>query len=478
MNHIRRMLPKNRFARGVSLLVGGTASGHLVTVLSAPILTRLYHPEDFGLLAVFAALMSIISVISSLRYQSAIMLPENEEEANALFLLSLLIIVVMVTLTAIPVALFPEKIASLLNAPALADYLYLVPVGIFFIGVFHAVNVLAIRNKEFTALAKTKLSQSVATIMIQLAGSPFGTLALLTGQVAGHATGSLSIMFRILRGRWQQLVSIKPSTILMVARRYKRFPLFETWTALFNTVGAQLPSILFAILFSPAVAGIYALATRVLSAPMQLLGQAIADVFFSNATQASREGRLGELAAMIHSRLAHIVMPPVLILLVDGPEIFAHVFGPKWQQAGVFAQWFAPWLYLVLITSPLTSVFTVMNKLGTGLMFESMTLVVRIVAIIAGAYVGDVITAVAFLAVGSMVCRASMLVCLIRISGNKWSAIWQPPVNALLWSIPLGSPIILSKMWGLENAFWFLALGTAMVFIFVRYVCLVKEAWA
>ena len=37
---VRRVLPKNSFARGVSVLVGGTAGAQLLTVLAAPLLTR------------------------------------------------------------------------------------------------------------------------------------------------------------------------------------------------------------------------------------------------------------------------------------------------------------------------------------------------------------------------------------------------------------------------------------------------------
>ena len=40
-NAIRGILPKNAFARGVSVLVGGTAGAQLISVLAAPLLTRL-----------------------------------------------------------------------------------------------------------------------------------------------------------------------------------------------------------------------------------------------------------------------------------------------------------------------------------------------------------------------------------------------------------------------------------------------------
>ncbi len=69
----RRLLSKgrfkSRFVRSVPLLVNGTVGAQLIMVLAAPVLTRLYMPQDLGLLAVFASLLSLISVVASLRYE-------------------------------------------------------------------------------------------------------------------------------------------------------------------------------------------------------------------------------------------------------------------------------------------------------------------------------------------------------------------------------------------------------------------------
>jgi O-antigen/teichoic acid export membrane protein len=51
---LKKALPKNAFARGVSVLVGGTVGAQALMVLASPLLTRLYTPEDFGLLVVYA----------------------------------------------------------------------------------------------------------------------------------------------------------------------------------------------------------------------------------------------------------------------------------------------------------------------------------------------------------------------------------------------------------------------------------------
>ena len=68
-NWLQRFKPKSAFARGVGVLVGGTAGAQALMVLAAPLLTRLYSPEDFGLLAVYSGLLAICTVIAGLRYE-------------------------------------------------------------------------------------------------------------------------------------------------------------------------------------------------------------------------------------------------------------------------------------------------------------------------------------------------------------------------------------------------------------------------
>ena len=99
---VQRILPKSRFARSASLLAGGAVAGQAIIVAASPILTRLYSPEDFGVLAVFASLLSILSIVASLRYQLAIPLPKTDEEAANVTVLSLAVVAVSYTHLTLP----------------------------------------------------------------------------------------------------------------------------------------------------------------------------------------------------------------------------------------------------------------------------------------------------------------------------------------------------------------------------------------
>lgn len=370
-----RLLPKGQFARGVSVLVGGTAVSQLLTVLAIPLITRLYTPEDFGILAAFTAFLAFFTVVSAARYDLTLPLPEKDEDAASLLVLGAGIVAVVTILSAIVFLTWPDEIATSINAPELSKYMWLLPVSIFFGGMYQLVSRWAVRTKEFKSIAKTKVTQTVSLLIVQLGGYTLGPVALLLGHASGQGAGAGSLARSALKR--QELKSASLRNIFEQSVRYKQFPIYSTWTALFNTASLQLAPLIFITLFGGAVAGLYALTLRVLSMPISLIGNAIGSVFLSTAPQAHREGRLAILVKELHGKLTLAGALPLMVLLFFGPELFALVFGESWRQAGVYAQWMAPWIYLQFQWSPLSILTTVLELQREALFAQIFTFLSR-----------------------------------------------------------------------------------------------------
>ncbi len=336
-----RLLPENQFTRTVSVLVGGTVGSQLLMVLAAPLLTRLYSPDDFGLLAVYAGLLGMQTVLASLRYELAIPLPEDDQHAVHLVVLSLIVVMGMSVLSGVIVLSTGDTISRVLHVSGLRDYLWLLPVGMLLAGIYQVFYYWALRTKQFQTIARTRIRQALTTLAIQLSCFKIGGVALLIGQAGGQGMGSISLAKSALSRPEFRKISWKD--IRWVAWRYRHFPIFSTWGGIFNAAGSQLPLLMFAALFSTSAAGFYALAQRVLAMPMTVVGQAIGNVFFSKAAEAYREGSLDKLVQSVHDKLAQIAMPPAMVMIMTGPELFIAVFGAKWAQSGEFARWMAPW---------------------------------------------------------------------------------------------------------------------------------------
>ena len=186
---VRVTLPRGRLARSVAVLAGGTALGQAITVLASPILTRLYAPEDFGVLAVYSSILGILSVIASWRYELAIPLPEQDEDAVNLVALSLGIVVLMSMVVGLGAWLLGEHVVQWLNAPGLQPYLWLLPVGTLLVGSYQIFNYWAVRKQAFGAIARTKLYQGLGAALTQVASGflKSGPLGLIVGQIVGQS---------------------------------------------------------------------------------------------------------------------------------------------------------------------------------------------------------------------------------------------------------------------------------------------------
>lgn len=464
---MKNILPKSSFARGVGVLAGGTTGAQVLLIIAAPLLTRLYTPEEFGVLAVYTGLLALLSVVASLRYEIAIPLPECHTEACNLLILSFLTVIFISLFTGFLVLFWADELAMALGAPQLARYFWLLPIGVFLSGIYNVLNYWAVRMKAFSDIAATRINQAVATLAIQLIGFKLGSLALLLGQAVGRGVGSVRLLRSFAREGEYKNWSWKG--VRQMAVEHKRLPFFSTWSALFNTAGIQLPPLMLAIYFGSSSAGLYSLAHRILALPMAVLGGAVAKVFFGNASEAHRGGHLKELVRKTHAALVGIAMPVSLTLVLAAPDLFSMIFGEEWKQAGEFAQWMAPWLYLVFITSPLTALFTIMKKEQQLMFFEASLLLLRVGAIILGARFGGILGSIILFSLVSAFSRVGILLWICFKSGNTLRSFLHPTassfIKSLLCLLPLGSALSLT-----EDLLWMItSLVTSLLLLMLYY---------
>ncbi len=458
----------------MSILAGGTVASQVLLFAAAPILTRLYSPDDFGLLAIYAALLGIGGVVVSLRYQLAIPLPESDQDAAWVALAAMAGVIGTVLVSTAVVVLFRAPIAQGLGAPELGAFLWLLPVGLLALGTYQVFKYWAIRKQEFGPIARSKITQSVTAIAIQLGLFSFGPFALLLGQAAGHGAGGGRLMRSARVNSGHLFRNTAPRDIWTAAVRYRRFPLYSTWGAVFNKAGSQLPPILFASLFSPAAAGIYFLTHRVLALPMQVIGRAISDVFIARAARARYDGDLARLIKVAHNRLTYIAIPPTILLILVGPDLFALVFGSAWREAGLFARWMAPWICLVFVTSPLTSVFSVLERQGQEMLFQFALLAGRVGALFIGYRIGTLEAAVAMFAGVSALYWLVLLSWIISATGNQWQTAARSTGDAIIWAAPIFVPLVTVLMFGGEGVAWILGLSATGFVGGLRYYSLVR----
>ncbi len=456
----RRLRPSSGFVRSVSVLASGTAAAQVIVVLASPLLTRLYTPDDFGVLAVFTAVLGLLSVVASLRYQLAIPLPDSEDDALAVAALGLLIVLGMALSSALVVALMGERIAFWFNTPALAPYVWLVPVGLFLTGVYQVLKYWAIRAEAYPLIARTRLTQATGMVGVQILGHGLGPVALLLGRVVGQSAGILSLTRSAFAPRLRRVALLRPAQLGAVGRHFRKFPLLSTWTGLSSSAGVNLPPLLIAMLLGAAPAGIYALTHRVLSQPMTVIGKAVGDVFYRRAVGAYAQGDLGRTVETVYATLVALCLPPAVTVFLVAPTAFEWIFGADWAVAGEVARWMMPWLFCQLVVGPSTRLYPILNKHGIALRFQLGFMFSGIVCVwVGGAVLDSLILAVVLLSTVNAAIYLARIAATYALVGLKPSrSLW-----ILTKSFPaaIGCNLPLLGLWIIEEDIQFLSVHSA-----------------
>lgn len=343
---LRDGLAARPFLRNVSIMLTGAAGGQMISLLLAPVLTRLYTPQQFGILSVYLAGLTMITVVASLRYELALPLVRRGSDAinlMAVCLCALLATTILVGLAvfAIPTHRVQELWPVPLTPGQLLLYRWLVVLGYAGLGGYYIALQLATRAGDFPAIAKTRLAQGMvgpgSQIALALLGA--GTPGLLAGSVLGQSAGTLGLFGGVLsriRG-WRRLLSGRRMRHL--AGRYIRFPLISSWAALIDAAGSsQLLYLLVSLAYAPHIAGFIFLVERVVSRPLALVGTSILQVYIGEAGKiaVTDPARLLRRFRQVVSRQFLLALAWVAAANIAATFAFALVFGPEWQEGVIY----------------------------------------------------------------------------------------------------------------------------------------------
>jgi lipopolysaccharide exporter len=375
-------IQKLTLSRVVSMAVG---------VMIAPVLSRLYEPSHFGVVALVTSVAGILSVFAGFGYAQAIPLSENRTETGGLIRICL----ITTALLALPVGLIvvsqSRLLGDLLREPEVGRLAWAVPALFVLNGLIKPGSYTLARDRRYGLLAVFNLLSQNAPRFTQLAlGWLVGASALhlLIGSLVGASLSGLLALFVIVRILSRRGGEARAS-LKDVARRHAQFPRIQLWNTALNTVSVSLPLLLIGGLFDSATAGYYSFSRRLLVLPMTLLGVSVAQAFYPEAAREWREnGTMGSAIERTVRLLARTGIFPMIAIFMLGPLLYTTVFSEKWHEAGVYSQIIAPWLIMVLVTSPISTVFLVAGRAGTLLTYNVVLLLARSGALLLGSWVG------------------------------------------------------------------------------------------
>lgn len=443
---LKQRLPSEGLARNVMVLAGGTAVAQAITLVMSPVLTRLFTPADFGVLAVFSSALAVFSNVAAWRYEQAIPLPDDDQHSIHVVVLSAVVLACMGALTGFVVFTWPEAIVMVLGETGIAPYLGLLPLSLTGLGAYQIAMHWATRTRAYSLIARTKLTQQVwgQIITVPLGFLRIGAFGLLVGYVASQFIGVWSLTSLVLMNG-KLLRRINGRDLVRAAIRFRKFPLVSTWAGLVNVVGLQLPVIYLSQTFSAGVVGHYSMANRVLGLPSALVGQAVAQVFYPHAVRIHEPDTLRRTAERLAVALFSLGLPVFAVMLAVGPQLFRVAFGNEWATAGVYAQILSPWFSVLLVSSPLSTLSLVKERQGLSFMVTVYELVLRLALMwLGGNVLGSSTWAVGMLSLAGCIISVVSISIMLRLIGCEFGRVFLPaawslvpvlPVALLLWVV-------------------------------------------
>jgi len=360
---IRRVV-ENKTFRGVALIGGGTAVGQAIMVAATPIVSRLYGPHAYGAFAIFSSILGIASCFVSFRFESAIPLPEQDEEARDLLVLSLTLALLFVGVTGLAFLVWHMFTKANSHGPLFGLLAWTLPLGMLSIGCYDSLGYWAIRKRLYRNISAYRVNQSIASVGTQIILHrlpPLG-LGLILAYTVGQAFG-LRPLFLAFRNSSPKVPLPSMARLVSIGRKYWNLSVYGSATAIITNIGDSLPSLLLAKAFGLDMAGIYLMAYRVFSLPTQMVGGAVSQVFTGEASERLRKDpRL--VLDYFHSvhRNMRWIGGVILVLGAISPLVLPWVLGANWHAAGVAAAILAPMAAADITVRPLYNITVIGNR--------------------------------------------------------------------------------------------------------------------
>ena len=385
-------ITESPFFRNVMVVASGTAGAQAISMVFSPFITRLYGPENYGIMGTFMASLTMLAPLAAMGYPTAIVLPKEESTAARLIKLSIWVALGTTAMLLVALLVAGNQIARLTNVSALGNYIYLLPLALFFSACLAVSAQYVIREKLFLIRAKAAVSQALLVGVLKVGIGFISPSAVVL--VAISALASLFHTFFILLGLKNAGVRIpKPShapELMEAAKLYRDFPIYRAPQNFINAVSQGLPVLLLASFSGAAAAGFYSLARTVMILPVNLIASSVGEVFYPHVTEAFyQRKRQAPLIVKATLGLALVSVAPFSMVFLVGPWLFGWVFGADWIMAGEYARWVSLMIFFNFINKPSVAAIPVLGLQRGLLIYEIFSTGTKLLALYLGFIIFD-----------------------------------------------------------------------------------------
>lgn len=349
----------SRYARNFLHLVTANVLAQVILLAAAPLLSRLYGPEAFGVFGIFTAIVGVGLAVVTGRLEWLIPNPRSSRRAGALLAIGLIVTVVSCVAISLTLLVTPREVLPT-SWQTVADVLWLAPWVLAGTGLLQLLQAWHIRGADLAVLGRAKTFQSIANVGVALAavwviGKPAAQWGLIVGMMFGAWAGAF--------GLWRGSSDIRSALERTSRRRLKlvwcKYQSQIGWSslaAILNALSLAIVPLLLARHYSVVEVGFYTLTQRIAFIPIGFVSSAARQSFWAEAARRIHSDRSALLELFMSSiRRLWWIAAIVGLAAIAGPLYVGPLFGrDQWEDAGWVLAASAPMLIGQIVASPMS----------------------------------------------------------------------------------------------------------------------------
>lgn len=345
--------------KNIVTLFSGSIISQLIPFIFLPLVSHLYKPEDFGFFSTIMAVVSILLVVSMLRYEQAIIQIHKVEELNSIFFYCLFFLMFSTFLVTVVTLFFFD-----------IDIYFLIPFVLFFYGV----NILfekVMNSLELYKLMSTqKIIKSIteAVISIGIGYYLHDSYGLAYGLIAGLILSTVYVYFKL-----PKVFGFSNKVTINVLKNYIDFPKYNLPHATITSLISYLPILVIPFYYGYEELGYYAFGLKVIQTPLTLISSSASSVI---APMVYRDKINNDYSAfdfivkIFKWQLLSVFVLLALLLSPAFPYVFKLVFSDDWSKSIEYVEYMLPVILLTFIVGPYACIINIFGKQKKALFIE------------------------------------------------------------------------------------------------------------
>lgn len=337
----------------------GTAAGQVFSIISLPIITRIYGAEVIGIWASIFAISIIICTVSDCGLLQSLMV-EKEEKVKVTYNVILNLILIISLSASLPVYLYCKQILDYSNPMAFLVIIFSVLYALTYQQVQLNYTLLN-RNGNYNILMKNpvinQISASVISILLGILG--FRTYGYFIGVTAGQFL-TLLHMRRFIPYHFQ---IAKWSDVKVVIAEHKNYVLYQMPVNITLQARDQVPNLLIGTLWGDNILGYYSLSQKLLNIPITFIGYALGRVFYQRCAEMKRCGT--NIASFFYRNLRRalvLAIIPMGLLAAYGDAAIVMFFGKEYEVAGIIVRIIVYRSFFAFVSAATRSIDIILDK--------------------------------------------------------------------------------------------------------------------